>query len=660
MRVKTQRPGRRRDRDEEHGVVAIIVALSMVMLLVVAAMVLDFGVVRVDRQRAKATADSAAMAGMRAADGKTGDVYSFRAVCSALSFLRVNDERMAGLPDGICASPDNTIKCSSAAPAAHPAVYDDSITTGGTTYRVVIKSPYSLGDGGFVEEGYSSLTADPSLESGCDQVGVVISESRKPGLGSLATSGDLSFSVRSVGRATLGGSDDLAPALILLERTACSVLTVGSAGAGAGSFIKVLGYGKTPGSIHVDSAATGSDCGSGSNKQLLQGKQADGIIAYGSTTPTGTAGIITSVATNDGKAANVAADALANVYGTTATSGTGVTKAAVTGRAAVGRGPVDTRYRLGVRDEIATAQAAGVWTMTAAGATSAGWTVTDCSPTGAQLNVTTKLYINCPGNSGITLNNKTISAGEILFNGFVKGGSVSMPNASRVYVNNTDSSGNPVNAAAVSLSNNDGFCVRGTCATTSGAKCSLAQSANRAVLLVRQGDLDASGGLLRLCNTTAILLGGYPASGCVPTSDGALPTDMPCAATGSNKGGNTRIDVTGGAQLDWTAPNKSATYISDKATRESAWRNDLEDLALWSESFGLYRMAGSGSLSVSGVFMAPNAMPFTVGGGGSQTLTNAQYIARTFSVTGGGTLSLTVDPRNAVTIPSITGFLLVR
>ena len=58
--------------------------------------------------------------------------------------------------------------------------------------------------------------------------------------------------------------------------------------------------------------------------------------------------------------------------------------------------------------------------------------------------------------------------------------------------------------------------------------------------------------------------------------------------------------------------------------------------------------------------MTPNAMPFAVGGGGSQTLTNAQYIARAFSVTGGGTLSLTVDPRNAVTIPSITGFLLVR
>ena len=135
-----------------------------------------------------------------------------------------------------------------------------------------------------------------------------------------------------MGRATLGGSDDLAPALILLERTACSVLTVGSAGAGAGSFIKVLGYGKTPGSIHVDSAATGSDCGSGSNKQAFQGKQADGIIAYGSATPVGTTGIISSVATNNGKSANIVSDSLPNVYGTTAVSGTGTTKTAVVGR----------------------------------------------------------------------------------------------------------------------------------------------------------------------------------------------------------------------------------------------------------------------------------------------------------------------------------------
>ena len=653
----TSAPSRRGAADER-GAVAIVVALSMVMLLLVAAMVLDFGVVRVDRQRAKSTADSAVMAGLRAADGKTGDVYSFRAVCAALSFLRVNDDRMAGLPAGACATPDNTVKCNSLAPATNPAVYDGTVTKAGTTYRVVIKSPYSLSDGGFVEEGYSTSAADPSLASGCDQVGVIISESRKPGLGSLATSGDLRFSVRSVARAALGGSDDLAPALILLERAACSVLTVGAAGAGSGTYIKVLGFDKTPGSIHVDSAATGSDCGSGSNKQAFQGKQADGIIAYGSASPLGTSGIISSVATNDGKAANIVSDSLTNVYGTMAVSGTGTTKTAVVGRPQIGRAPVDVRYRLGVKDEIGTAST--LWSMSAAAATATSWTVTDCTPTPAQLSVLTKLYVNCPGNSGITLNNKTINAGQIFFNGFVKGGNVSMPNAARVYVNNTDSAGNPVNASAVSLSNNDGFCLRGTCGTSSASTCSTAQAPNRAVLLVRQGNLDASGGLLRLCNTTALLLGGHPSTGCVPSADGMAPTDTPCAATGSNKAGNTRIDVTGGAQLDWTAPNTSAAYITDKATREAAWRTGLEDLALWSESSGLYRMAGSGALSVSGVFMGPNATPFTVGGGGSQTLTNAQYIARTFSVTGGGTLTMSVDPKNAVTIPAITGFLLVR
>ena len=569
-------PGSGPDRADERGAVAIVVALSMVMHLVVAAMVLDFGVVRVDCQRAKSTADSAVMAGMRAADGKTGDVYSFRAVCAALSFLRVNDERMSALPDGICASPDSSVKCSSAAPTANPAVYDHSVTNGGTTYRVVIKSPYSLNDGGFVEETYSTSTADPSLASGCAQVGVIISEARKPGLGSLATSGDFTFSVRSVGRATLGGSEDLALALILLERSACSVLTVGSAGGGAGSFIKVLGYAKTPGSIHVDSAATGSDCGS--NKQLLQGKQADGIVAYGSTAPTGTPGIITSVATDHGKASNVVSDAVANVYGTTATSGTGITKSAVTGRAAAGRGPVDTPYRLGVRDEIATAQAAGVWTMTAAGAASAGWTVTDCSPTGAQLSVTTKLYINCPQNSGITPS--------------------ALARSSSTASSRLARSRCPTPARSTSTTRTQAG-TRGAprpsrCPTTtvsaSGGRVPPRPARNAQRARPRAGRFSSygratstpAGGLLRLCNTTAILLGGYPSSGCVPTSDGALPTDIPCAATGSNMEGNTRIDVTGGAQLDWTAPNGSATYIADKTTREAAWRNDHEDLAIWS------------------------------------------------------------------------------
>jgi len=628
-------------------VVALLVALLMTSLLVIASMVVDFGLVRLDRQELKSYADSAAMSGIAAGDAGTGSVYTYRAVCGALSYLKAS-HTLSGLPDDFCApatlAANAGITCSSVA-TTH-ALYDHTVTSRGARYRVVIKAPYVLNSDGWGVESMSTLAGDQSKVAGCDQLAVQVFESRAPGLGSLATSHDLSFGVRSASRALVAGDDALAPALILLERTACSALTVGSAGGGAGTYVVVKGTGATPGSIHVDSSATGIDCGSGSNQQLLQGKQADGIVAYGSPSPTGTPGVISSVATYNNVAAGIVSDALTNVYGTTSTSGTGAVKNPVQGRELVGRTPVDARYRLAVRTAIS--QAGSVW------GNSSGWTVAGCSPTAAQLAVTTKLWIDCTGNSGITLSNKTIQASEIYFNGFIKNGVVAMPNATRVYVSNTTSGGGLINASAINLSNGGGFCVRGNCGSTTADQCSSSATAGRARIFVRQGGVDATGGTLRLCNTTMVLLGSNTSDGCVPTVDGAAPTTGPCTGTA----GTGRVSVAGQTVFDWTAPNEYSGSIPS-ASSTAAW-NNFEDLAMWSESSGLYKFSGGGGMKTVGVYMVPNGSPVNVGGGSSQSLTNAQYVARTFSVSGGGTLSLTTDPRNVVTIPAIAGYLLVR
>ncbi len=632
-------------RRREDGVVALFVALMMSVLVVVAAMVLDFGIVRLDRQEVKADADAAALAGIAAGDAGNGQVYSYRAVCGALAYLRA-DGGLSGLPDDICSSVSlpalSTVTCTTLA-ATH-ATYDQEVTAGGVRYRVVIQAPYDPTVGGWSDESLPTVSSDQSTTDGCDQLGVQIFESRKPGLGSLATSGDLTFGVRSAARAMIGGDDALAPALMLLERSACSVLTVGSAGAGTGTYVVVRGSGATPGSIHLDTSATWSDCGSGSNQQAVQGKQSDGVIAYGSVTPLGTSGVISSVALDDGKPSNIVFDSVNNVYGTPAVSGLGGTKNPAQPRSLVGRTPVDVRYRAAVRTAIG--QAGPVW------GNSSGWTVAGCNPTAAQLAVTTRLWIDCTGNSGTTLNDKIISASEVYFNGFVKGGTVSMPNATRVYVSNTSAGGSAISASALSLSNGSGFCVRQACGATN--RCSTTASSARARLFIRQGTIDASGGTLRLCNTTAVLLGSNTTNGCVPSDDGAAPTSQPC--TGST--GTSQINVAGQTMIDWTAPNQYTGAIPTE-NRASAWAN-FEDLALWSESAGTYKFTGGGGMSTVGVYMVPNGMPVNVGGGSSQTLTNAQYIARTFSVSGGGTLSLSADPRNVVTIPAVSGYLLVR
>lgn len=616
----------------------------MTGLLIIAAMVLDFGLARLDRQDMKSQADNAVLAGIAAGDGGTADIYTFRAVCGALANLKATSS-LSGLPDDFCANlaAYNNITCS--ADVSTHAVYDHSITSGGATIRVVIKAPYVLTSDGWSDETKASLAGDQGSITGCDQVGLQIFNERSPGLGSLATDGDLKSGVRSAARATIGGTSSISPALMILERSACSALTVGSAG--TDTFIAVKGTGSTPGSIHLDSSATGGGCGSNPNQQLVQGKQANGIVAYGSVSPAGTAGVISSFSVQSGTAANVITDGITNVFGTAATSLPAAVKNPLVGRSVIGRKPIDERYRAAVRTAIAAE--AGVWSSTPP---ASGWTVTNCSPTDAQLLTATRLWINCPSNAGIGINGIAAVATEIYFHGFIKNGKLSMPNATKVWVSNT-SGGSSINANAIGLTSADaGFCVRSTC-LDAAPNCSTSATPNRARVFVRTGAVDLSGGTLRLCNSTVFMMGGDTATGCVPAANDGLPLSTPCSGTT----GNGQITVTGGS-IDWTSPNEYAGAIT-AGSETAAWDN-FEDLALWAESAGTYRFSGGGGMQTVGVYMVPNGSPVRVGGGASQNLINAQYFARTFAVTGGGTLSLTTDPQNAVTVPFISGFVLVR
>ena len=85
-----------RRRTDQRGAVAVIVAVAMSSLLIAGGIVLDFGVVRMDRQMNKLAADDAVTAGLRAADGGTGEVYTDLAVCGALDYLKANRSRLSG------------------------------------------------------------------------------------------------------------------------------------------------------------------------------------------------------------------------------------------------------------------------------------------------------------------------------------------------------------------------------------------------------------------------------------------------------------------------------------------------------------------------------------------------------------------------------------
>jgi len=680
----------RRPRDDE-GVVAILMALCMVILLLVAAMVIDFGLIRVDRQVDKSAADAATVAGLHALN--TGDAAPHPAVgvCTAVGFLRANAARFAGVTSasGSWQSGTNGALadgCTDAALRAQVCKPGDLSTWvkyswagswAGVPLTVKIQSGYAIPSVGspWSEDGLPAAQADVEDNAqGCDHLTVVITQHRKPGFGSLATNSDLVSAVRSVGRVKLGPGG-YAPAMLLLKRTGCPVLTGGSAS--GSSFIHVLGSVTSnnisqPGTIHSDS--DGGGCSGGSNSNVFLGKGSDGIVAYAAPLVTNHSqpdvskpGQITSVATSDGKPMNVARDLLTNVYASNALS-SGGTKTEVTGRSLVSRAGVDSRYR--VTAKAAMQAATGVFTASPSSAAAAtngyavfGAAVDKCKPTQAQvdaLNLTaaSRLYVDCTTNGGFVGpgSTLTINAGTIMFAGKVgPSAALSMPNAKKVYVGGSSTT-------ALSVGNNATFQMNTLSNTDASGRCSTTKSASKAALFVKAGEINVSSGLMQLCRTTVFMMGGGP-DGCVPATDGTAPTATPCA--GSSGSGAVNQQAT--ASIDWTAPdqydNMNLANGLPNPALSPAWADadGPEDLALWAESASAFRMGGSGVFNVRGVFMAPNSDPFTIGGGSNLTLVDAQFVASSIALNGAGTfVTMSVDPNSAVTLPKLSLVGLVR
>lgn len=693
---------RGRSRNEQ-GVVAIIVALLVSMLAVVAGMVIDFGLVRIDRQVDKAAADAAATAGLHALNVGDSKARPFVGVCTAVRYLRANSARFGavtstsgtwttgtglGVANGCT---DTTLRnqvCTPGTPASW-ARYTWAGTWQGEPLRVEIQSGYLLSaTTGWAEDTLTSAKADADDKAqGCDQLSVVITQNRKPGLGSLATSSDMVSSIRSVGRVALG-TGGYAPAMLLLKRTGCPVLQSGSAS--GVSFIHVLGAVSSsgfsqPGTIHSDSDG-GGGCSGGSNQNIFLGKGTDGIVAYAApqvanpTLPDPTKpGQITSVAGANSKPMNYIRDLLANAYNSAALNAAGAAAAAKTeavGRALVTRQPVDSRYLPGAKTAIS--QASSLFgSVTPTNAVSLGFIkLVGCKPSQADINglnllPTSRLYIDCTTNAGFAGNgsNLSINAETVVFNGSVApSATISLPNAHHVYIN-----GNGTADSIVLGGSGAKFTMNTTSNLDASNHCATTRSSNKAALYVRDGDIkESNGALLQLCKTTVYMMAGK-SDGCTPSYDpldsaqtAPAPTSTPC----SGGLGTGQFTQTGG-DIDWTAPDQYDGMMLADGTpdllKAPAWSDPggQEDLALWSESgtnsSSTYNMNGGGVFRVRGVYMVPNADPFSIGGGGTMNLANAQFIASSIALNGTTTnITMQVDPNAAVTLPKLNVVGLVR
>lgn len=681
---------RRRPRErDERGAVAIVVALSMTGLLIITAMVLDFGLLRIDRQIDRSAADEATLAGLHGLNTGDGIPHPYVGVCAAVRYLKANSDRFSGVDEstgwtnGLGAATANG--CTSTALSNMACVPTDKSSwakwhwagvVDGLGLDVTIESGYDLATHPWQEDSLPATSGDNGATEygGCDQLAVTVAQSRKPGLGSLATSSDLKTSIRSVGRIKSVPGDS-APAMLLLKRTGCPVLKTGSNG--GGSYVHVEGAvapnGKTqPGTIHADSD------GSGCSGSIYGGLGPNGIVAYGAplaSNPTAAdptkPGSITSVAAANGLTGTVLRDSLSNVHGASTLDGSGSPNE-VAGRRLVTRRLVDERFFPAVKPAIAAASQVFA---SGASATPPGWTPLTasnlCKPTQAEVNASVatansassgRLYIGCTSNSGFEGSGTTLTIGasQVYFKGKVapaSGLALRLPNATKVYVGN-----HADKPDAISVSNNTSFRVNDGPSNLDGTgKCTTGQLPSKAIMFIRSGQFKQTGGLLRMCRTTVMMLGGQ-ADGCVPTSTGAAPTSTPCSASVNGGLGTSQFSQNGG-DIDWTAPD-TLDAVTDPVTGDplavavAAWHdvNGPEDLALWTESgtnsSNTYGMAGGGLFQVRGVFMVPNADPFIISGGASLDLTNAQYVTTSIELNGNTTrITMRVDPNAAVTLP---------
>lgn len=628
----------------EDGAVAIVVAMFVSVLLVAAAFVLDFGVLRMDRVQNKSATDAATAAGLRALEGADGAAKPWPAVCEALGYLQVNgvggelDDltgvKQTGAGGTVVGDPCSTghplqnASCTPSAPATW-AWYHGTASSG--RISVDIKSGYLLTDGGFPEEAYVASDSGAANQGGCDHLAVIITETRSPGLGSLVTSSDLVSRIRSVGRAVIQDQPPVVVALLLLEQHDCLVLHIEGT---SGAKVVVKGNGDRPGVIHADSLGDGLGC-SAADKVINQNGTVASSTIVSEKAVTGTApGIIGVVALNGGPGAVAGNASDASPIPVKAEGQPGD---APTGRSEVTRAPVDERYLAhvkAVRDDA---------TSFFSGTAPAGWTVLGCADvngTNNDLNV----YVDCPG--GITYNKSftfTRPGATVVYNGPVtiegQAGTalLAFTEPRKVYVKG---------------SGTDGMIVKAKLRINTGASTNCTQRfatdrSKRARLVVGDGPLTASGhGDVIMCQTAVVMTDNAGGACPMPAdASGIDPYDNACA-------GN--VAFTGNGVLDWTAPNavSAAPTVSDHA--------ELEDLALWTESGPQSDVAGNGGLHLAGVFFLPNAKPFRVAGNGLQDTREAQFIARKLTVAGGGTFAMQPDPADVIGIPYFGEFMMVR
>ncbi|HUP17288.1 MAG TPA: hypothetical protein VM848_14705 [Acidimicrobiia bacterium] len=577
--------------DSERGATLVLLAFSMLLLMGVAAVAVDLAAVRYDLRAAQLASDAAATAGAIHIDPVAGSDAA-EGCQVAWEYLLENIE-----DEGPTTNPPNCANFSGSCPAM---ARDEPASAG--PYSFVITHP--------VPNGHALMAGQPINTdidgAACQRLGVSVERTRDYTFGRVLGFVGGTPAADSVARiAVRPGEGEVVP-LLVLDPTACNVLTV-SGGGVATAYITVGSFNDVPGIIAVDSDGSKTTnpnrCGNNIYTIDANDNNRNWIRALDVPPPDRIPSAILSYALSGAPGANPIrayddndVDPNGSVIANSDPAETWwrLYPVPMPTTRRITRAALDWRYNCHTSypDYLAIVEVDGCTTgddphidnlRSDYGGSAYGsaeqppgfqqWTSSySCTETGP-ITESGDWWVDCPGGFVVQDGVVTFEGGDLVFDGGVE-----VKSFGELHINSSPSSDH--------------------------------------IVYLRSGDLQKGA----QSSLTMERIFVYLESGRV------------------NLGGGAGID-----SMQWIAP------LDGK----------FEDLALWAEAPLQFEIGGQAGNTLEGTFFTPFADPFRLSGQGDQLQAAAQFLTRRLEVSGQGQVFMTPDPDRSTRLP-IRGVLLIR
>ena len=634
----------------EDGAVLVIVAVLLVALLGMASIAVDLSNARAAKLSAQSVGDFAALAAGEELGNATVGAGTIAGACqTAFGYIQNNLPDLNTSVSANCSGLPTYSACSSGtAPAT-------DVTFTGSTSPYTITIRYPVDDSNIADSASRPAGSDGTR---CERMLVRVERENTTAFGGILGVGSVSSGASAVIQANATPMGERAPALLMVERFGCEVISTSGQG---GIWVKKWDA-SNPGTIHADSAglrASPGGCTTNSN--------AGGYVVYGTAIPSGGSrpNEPSIIAEGSGAACpntttgrgefNLVAVASASTR-TAADIPNGVCPDFTPGEVS-SRKLADDRYNSSANGNgLDTLRSSSntlfglTGTPSTLSAAPYGYTVwptnaSDCNSNSVLPDVTaTKVFINCDVLSpeGVTFTGTTF-----LVKGRVDLGNnddVSFPNATEILIGGCGSV----------TCTNGGLVVAGTLKVNSGSMSACASRTGTGVspahVVVRYGAFTSSAnGAIQLCQTFVYMSGEATSQDTSTTAVGVTPCSAakPCPKPPTS-GYTGSLNLQG--DTDWYAPNQSSSPADTT--------NKFEDLAFWTEAGGAAQSSslnsgvkGTALTKIVGVLFMPNAWFEFQGQSGVNVDQNAQFIARRMRLSGQGDLRMLPNPADSLTTP---------